>query len=84
MLVQQSFDYVPAIAEIRLLQQFDRAPEIDHFAPAGEVKDTESASGLQTFTHCGRTTFALVNENEISLQRHPEHDRRAFAGIESG
>ena len=81
---QQPFNDFFAIAEIRLLQPLDSTVQIDQLALGGQVQDAEGAGGFQTLTHGGSITSALVDENEIGLERDPKRDGGAFAGIESG
>lgn len=84
MLRQQAFDDFFAIAEVRLLQQFDSVFEVDQFPLGGEVQDAEGSSDLDPLASCGSITSTLVNENEIGLERDPERDSGAFAGIGMG
>jgi hypothetical protein len=81
---QQAFDDFFAIAEVRLLQQFDSVFEVDQLPLGGEVQDAEGSSDLDPLACGGSISSTLVNERRLRLEFDSERDSGAFAGIETG
>lgn len=77
---QQVFDDFPAISEIRLFQPLDGLPQIDQLLLGGQIEDAESAGDLDPVPDGGGITPALVDENEVGLER----DREEIAARSPG
>jgi len=80
LLVQQLIHYLLAVPETRPLESSEGIREVDQSAPRGQGENAECPRNVEPLAERDRRSLALIDQDEIRVQRQRECDGSSFSG----